>query len=43
MLEYEISLEAMSSFVLSLAMVVIGTGFFVGFTVKKMLQFLKSF
>lgn len=43
MFEYGLDLSQMSGFIISLCMVTIGTAFFIGFTVKKLLQFMKSF
>jgi len=43
MLVYDISLEQDASFIISLCMITIGTAFLIGFTVKKLLQFMKSF
>lgn len=43
MFSNEIDLSQMSGFIISLSMVTIGTAFFIGFTVKKLLQFMKAF
>lgn len=43
MFEVEIDLAVQTKFLISFAMVVIGTAFFSGFGVKKIMQFLKSF
>lgn len=43
MLEYGLDLSQMSSFLISLSMITIGTAFFIGFSLKKILQFMKSF
>lgn len=43
MLEYEVDVSNISSFLISLTMVTIGSAFFIGFGVKKVLQFLKSY
>lgn len=39
----DLDLSTASSFLISLSMATIGVAFFLGFTVKKVLQFLKSF
>lgn len=43
MFEYQLDLAQHSSFIITMSFGLVGMAFLIGFTVKKLLQFMKSF